>query len=219
MQPAQRLYANAKVRAIHYNDQGQEVDASEYIRRHPTTFHDIDHVDFMSQVRVEYDNNVIVCVNRHPTREWPVHVDAIGGSFNAHAVIDGQVRLEVGDFSQNDFILPPKSGWLVYMPDPSAAVQDEATNAPRPLSVQLNQNYPNPFNSSTVIEFALPQHSFVTLQIFNVSGQLVETLMHKNVKIGTHRCEWDAGNLAGGIYFYRLATDDLVAVKKLLLAR
>jgi hypothetical protein len=203
VQSAQRLYADAKVVSIRYNDQGQEVDASEYIRRHPTTFNNIDDADFMGQVRVEYDNGVVVSVNRHPTREWPVHVEATGGSFNVHAIINGQDVTQVGSFSQSDFILPPVSGWLVYVPDPNAGVEEASGNS-RPLSVQLSQNYPNPFNSSTVIEFTLNQPSNTTLQVFNLAGQLVETLINKKVQTGTTRCEWDAGNLAGGVYFYRL---------------
>ncbi|RPI01818.1 MAG: T9SS C-terminal target domain-containing protein, partial [Calditrichaeota bacterium] len=218
VQPAQRLYANALVKAITYHDQGRQVDASEYIRTHPTTFNNIDHADFMGQVRVEYDNGVIVCVNRHPTREWSVHIESIGGSYNVHAVINGEAVIEVGHFSQSDFILPPAAGWLVYTPDASA-VEETAVSDKRPQSVQLRQNYPNPFNSSTTIEFALPQQAMVKLQIFNMSGQLVETLINQNVQAGINRCRWEAAHHAGGVYFYRLTAGDRVVTRKLLLLR
>jgi len=74
-----------------------------------------------------------------------------------------------------------------------------------PATYSLRQNYPNPFNPSTTIEFSLPQDGIVTLKIYNVLGQEVATLINNaTMDAGTYPVDFNAGNLASGIYFYRL---------------
>jgi len=68
----------------------------------------------------------------------------------------------------------------------------------------LNQNYPNPFNSSTAIEFYLPRSAYTSLKIYNALGQNVSTLAAENLPAGNHKYQWDTGELASGMYFYRL---------------
>jgi len=69
---------------------------------------------------------------------------------------------------------------------------------------RLAQNYPNPFNPTTSISYSLPQDGKVLLQIFNVRGQLVTTLVDQNQAAGDHRINWDAAEQSSGIYFYKL---------------
>ncbi|MCK4856713.1 MAG: T9SS type A sorting domain-containing protein, partial [candidate division Zixibacteria bacterium] len=88
----------------------------------------------------------------------------------------------------------------------------------------LNQNYPNPFNPQTVIEFALPLPSVVTLEVYNIAGQKVATLTDDMMAAGYHRFSFngidDSGNqLASGIYLYRLVTDNFSETKKMLLIK
>lgn len=217
--PAQRLYAQAEVVKILYNDQGEQVDVSEYIRRHPTTYSDINHGDFMSQVRVEYNNGVIVCVNRHPAKAWLVNLGQAGGWFNYHAVIDGKDALAVGSSSRTDYQLPAKSGWVVYSADGPTNVNSEFGSETAPQQFTLGQNYPNPFNSTTRIEFTVPKQAHVSLHVFNLSGQTVATLVDKSLPEGTYSTKLDAGEWAGGMYIYRMTADDFVDSKKLLLIR
>jgi hypothetical protein len=73
---------------------------------------------------------------------------------------------------------------------------------------QLQQNYPNPFNPVTTIEFDLPKSSEVTLKVFNILGEEVATLLSASLLAGTHSLEWDASNLASGVYLYRLQAGD-----------
>jgi flagellar hook assembly protein FlgD len=78
-----------------------------------------------------------------------------------------------------------------------------------PDEVALEQNYPNPFNPSTVIEYAVPDESFVKLTIFNIIGQEVATLVNETLPAGYHSASWNASNVNGGafpsgIYIYRL---------------
>lgn len=83
----------------------------------------------------------------------------------------------------------------------------------------LSQNYPNPFNPSTTIEFDLPKTSAVTLKIFNTLGEDVGTLVSDRLSAGSHSYEWDASNMASGVYIYRLEAGYFVETKKMVLMR
>ena len=76
-----------------------------------------------------------------------------------------------------------------------------------PTEYTLNQNYPNPFNPSTVISFTLPTRSDYTVTIYNVSGQEVANF-NGSAEAGVQEIVWEAGNLASGIYFYRLIAEN-----------
>jgi hypothetical protein len=93
-----------------------------------------------------------------------------------------------------------------------------------PTEFALNQNYPNPFNPTTNISFALPHDSHVLLQVFDVTGALVKTLVDQSVRAGNMQIHWDGTNLTGnkvasGVYLYRLAAGDFVTAKKMVLMK
>jgi hypothetical protein len=88
-----------------------------------------------------------------------------------------------------------------------------------PEAFLLSQNYPNPFNPSTMIEFALPERTFVKLSIFNTLGQEVETLVNEEKQAGIHRIQFNGSNLPSGVYFYRLETSKFVETKKMILMK
>ncbi|MFC2103049.1 DUF1566 domain-containing protein [Bacteroidota bacterium] len=88
-----------------------------------------------------------------------------------------------------------------------------------PNEFKLEQNYPNPFNPSTTISFSLPEDSEVSLKIFNLIGQEVDELVHDNLTAGIYSFIWNAENLTSGIYFYRLETESLSVVKKMIIIR
>jgi hypothetical protein len=88
-----------------------------------------------------------------------------------------------------------------------------------PQTSTLNQNYPNPFNPTTIIEFSLPQSGFVTLNIYNILGEEVATLVSEKLNAGEYKYDWDASSLASGVYLYRIQAGDYVDVKKMVLLR
>ena len=94
-----------------------------------------------------------------------------------------------------------------------------------PDEFALNQNYPNPFNPSTQISFDVPQGGeHIMLNIYNILGQNVSTLVNGVINPGTYTMEWnatdEAGNpVASGIYFYELRSSSFTARKKMLLIR
>ncbi|MGQ9806619.1 MAG: T9SS type A sorting domain-containing protein [Chlorobiales bacterium] len=88
-----------------------------------------------------------------------------------------------------------------------------------PFEYALDQNYPNPFNPVTTIQFSLEKAGKTTLEIYNVLGQKVATLVNGELSAGAHRYQWNASGMASGIYFYRLRSDNFVATKKMVLVK
>ena len=84
---------------------------------------------------------------------------------------------------------------------------------------RLIGNYPNPFNPVTQISFNLKNSGKVLLEIFNIKGQKVDLLIDDFLESGVHTITWEANNMSSGVYFYRLKTDDLNEVKKMVLQK
>jgi hypothetical protein len=88
-----------------------------------------------------------------------------------------------------------------------------------PSEYSLMQNYPNPFNPSTVIEYSIPQSGFVTLEIYNLLGEKVASLVNGMQEAGRYEVNFDASSFASGIYFYNLKSGSFNSVKKMLLMK
>ena len=101
----------------------------------------------------------------------------------------------------------------------SGVVGIEDGSATVPDGIVLEQNYPNPFNPSTTIEYDLKQAAKVTLDVYNLLGEKMLTLVNSKQNAGSHRVAFDAANLASGIYFYKLSADNVSATKKMMLMK
>jgi len=88
-----------------------------------------------------------------------------------------------------------------------------------PNEYVLEQNRPNPFNPITEIRFSLPEASDVCLEIFNIMGQRVQTLVNEPLEAGYHSYTWDASSYASGIYFTRLRAGTFIDTKKMILLK
>jgi hypothetical protein len=85
---------------------------------------------------------------------------------------------------------------------------------------ELQQNYPNPFNPKTVISFGIPVATNVTLKVYDMSGQEVATLFNNEfLSEGLRRVEFDGSNLASGVYFYSIITNEFSDIKKMILVK
>ncbi len=88
-----------------------------------------------------------------------------------------------------------------------------------PISFELQQNFPNPFNPSTRIQYALPNQMQVRLEVFNILGQRVATLINEDKAAGRHEVTFDAVGLSSGIYIYRLQGDSFMETRQMFLVK
>jgi Secretion system C-terminal sorting domain/FG-GAP-like repeat len=91
----------------------------------------------------------------------------------------------------------------------TTGVKQNLTSNDIPQKFELSQNYPNPFNPSTKINFNLPTESNVKIFIYNILGQKVKELINEQVSAGNHTINFNANNLASGIYIYQIVADPL----------
>jgi plastocyanin len=95
----------------------------------------------------------------------------------------------------------------------------EQESLQKPSAFRLSQNYPNPFNAETQIQFDLASTQRISLKIYALTGAEIATLVDGSLPAGRFKVYFDAGNLASGIYFYRLISDHIVATKRMILAK
>ncbi len=88
-----------------------------------------------------------------------------------------------------------------------------------PTKFALHQNYPNPFNPTTVIRYELPSNSMVKLQVFDVLGRVVATVVNEHKEAGIYEAVFNASSLSSGTYFYRLQAGTFVETKKMVLVK
>jgi hypothetical protein len=98
-------------------------------------------------------------------------------------------------------------------------VNPEAVREELPAEFTLNQNYPNPFNPTTVISYELPQAADVRLEVFDIGGRQVATLVNDQVSAGLHTVNFDAGSLSSGVYLYRMKWGSSVLTRKLTILK
>jgi len=112
----------------------------------------------------------------------------------------------------------------VYSPSITLDNEDDETERQLPTEYGLEQNFPNPFNSATTIRYRLPKTDDVTLEFFNILGQLVNTHDFGKQPAGIYSYTWNGSDynnqpLSSGIYFYRLRTGEFVETKKMVLIK
>ena len=88
-----------------------------------------------------------------------------------------------------------------------------------PEKYHIAQNYPNPFNPSTIIEYQLPEQSHIKLTVYDILGREVKTIVNEFKNPGNYKVEFNASDMATGIYFYRIVAGNFTAVKRMLLLK
>lgn len=136
---------------------------------------------------------------------------------NSHSYAETETYVEVTSISNSgptmtcDFFVSP------------ADVEDEFTER-SPSNYSLKQNYPNPFNPTTEIEYFVPRDGHIKLEIFNLLGQKIQTLVDQEQKRGTYTITWDSTSeqktsVSNGIYFYQLSAEDFEKTNKMILLK
>lgn len=107
---------------------------------------------------------------------------------------------------------------------PTSTPDDPGDQPSLPSGFILAQNYPNPFNPTTTISFSIPRKARVSLDVYNILGRKIATIVDKEYPAGNHSSVWDGTTddgraVSSGVYFYRLKTDNYVASKKMVLLK
>lgn len=110
-------------------------------------------------------------------------------------------------------------GFNVLSPDDIITSNEEIVESTIPETFKLHQSYPNPFNPTTTIGYELPQQTDVKLEVFNILGQRIVTLVNETQTSGIHEVTFDASNLSSGVYLYRITTGQFTKSRKMLLVK
>lgn len=140
------------------------------------------------------------------------------GDVNGDGIDDFAFSAFSGEFITSQGVIYIYAGWdeftdVEYEYDPVI-----------PEKYQLEQNYPNPFNLATKISFDIKQHSKVKLEIFNLLGKKITTLINKQLPAGSYNITWNGtdennNTMPSGVYFYQLHTDNHTSSKKMILLK
>jgi photosystem II stability/assembly factor-like uncharacterized protein len=148
-----------------------------------------------------------------------------GNSFNleySQANVYQHIAMEVVRVGVNDWICGyavGDNGTITKYIEVYTITDVKTSTGLLPNEYSLMQNYPNPFNPNTVIEYSIPQSGFVTLEIYNLLGEKVASLVNGMQEAGRYEINFDASNFASGIYFYNLKSGSFNSVKKMLLMK
>jgi len=142
----------------------------------------------------------------------PVHVYTDSGSYQVILTVTDNA----GALSSVEATVRIESS--VGLADAAAAV---------PTNYRMLQNYPNPFNPTTTIHYEIPRDSHVRIDLFDLSGRLINSFVDQRQPAGYYSIHWDASNFSSGVYFYRMQADDpasggaegFSAVKKCILMK
>ncbi|QQS35315.1 MAG: T9SS type A sorting domain-containing protein [Ignavibacteriales bacterium] len=133
--------------------------------------------------------------------------------------VDG-VNIQLEDAVNGTFVKADvKDGSSYVLDNSSINVLKISSDKVVPVEYALEQNYPNPFNPSTTIKFSVPEISNVKLTVYNALGQKVAELVNNTLEAGSYSYSWDASNVASGLYFYELNTNNFSSVKKMMLVK
>jgi len=88
-----------------------------------------------------------------------------------------------------------------------------------PTHFALRQNYPNPFNATTVITYQLPTNSHVALEVYNLLGRRLATLVDERQEAGYRSVVWDASEVSSGLYFYKLTAGEFIETRRMMLVK
>jgi hypothetical protein len=136
--------------------------------------------------------------------DYPLKVQITGtnyGNTKGYLLKQFADNVEVGDIEITD-------GIEVIINNENVSLLKIQLNSRLPANFVLEQNYPNPFNPSTKIKYRVPVRGSVNLKVINSLGQEIATLVHEEKAAGTYEKDFDASNLASGIYFYRIKLID-----------
>ncbi|MBN1559897.1 T9SS type A sorting domain-containing protein, partial [candidate division KSB1 bacterium] len=139
-------------------------------------------------------------------------------NLNNYYLRRGNLTITAKAFDIDGQVSRPDEGVSAQIKLVAASSVDEPQGS-LPTEFRLGQNYPNPFNPQTTIHYRIPVMIHVTLEVFDVTGRKVETLVNGMRPAGSHVVPFAAFNIPGGAYFYILTSADYSAVRKMLVIK
>ncbi len=133
------------------------------------------------------------------------------GSYSFYAVAQNYVDLGGSGVASIYASLTAK-----FYPNNPVGVRETVNN---PVKFSLEQNYPNPFNPTTAIKYSIPQSSKVTIKVFDVLGNEIQTLVNEEKSAGSYELNWNASNLSSGVYYYQMTAGNYISTRKMILLR
>ncbi|MDP6755367.1 MAG: T9SS type A sorting domain-containing protein [Candidatus Marinimicrobia bacterium] len=147
-----------------------------------------------------------------------IHIqDDTGALVLSYDILDDSKWI-LTDSQSQDYVLEG-SGTVTLTGDISTLNLRKSGTEILPDVFALSQNFPNPFNPKTTISIDLPENQYTIISVWAMTGQLVETLHNGELNAGTHNFTFNGGNLASGMYFYRVEAGPYQATKKMLLMK
>lgn len=154
--------------------------------------------DYVDRPIVSYDGGstwILAYPNEELTYNPLLCVDLSDPDFAYFTGVDGIKRLNMGEFT------------------------DVSNDLSMPRNCRLISAHPNPFNASTTIQYSLSEASHVTIEIYDLLGRHIETLVDAEMPAGYHQATWDATDQASGMYFYKIQAGEFTETKKMMLLK
>jgi uncharacterized protein (DUF362 family) len=155
----------------------------------------------------------------------PVATDSVASYMMGNDPEADRFRLPNGNYADNYLKMLSNKGAgtnkmneIQLVGDGADLVTSVKTGQPdtTPKTIVLSDNFPNPFNSSTSINFFLPDRQHVTIKLYSVTGQEIDTLVEGFVPAGHHLLQWNAHNIASGVYFYVMTAGNFRESRKMV---
>jgi PKD repeat protein len=171
------------------------------------TWADINVYDVKIELSVDNGNSWTTIIESTPnTGRYLWQVTAPDSSDQSLIKITNTADNSVNDVSDAVFTIDIVSG-----------IETSEENIPSEFN--LSQNYPNPFNPVTSIKYQVPEASLVSIKVYDLIGREVEVLVNEVKQPGTYQVNFDSGNFASGVYFYKMIAGDFISVKKMNLLK
>lgn len=223
------------------SDYTQRVNASTQLKSYLDVFHEDDNVivlgDFNDEIlQSTNEGNASPYQNFDLDEEYTIVTKSLEEagytSYSSNSMIDhiiisseltdeyfeGTERVENPNYI-GSFLSQTSDHYPVWVRFEWGELVDNETETEIAVGFHLEQNYPNPFNPSTVINYQVPSNGLVTLEVFDLTGRIVATLVNRVMPAGEHQAVFDASGLSSGVYMYRLVAGNQVLTRKMMLIK
>ena len=228
----EKLFAYNKLYAI-----GNLTGENEnYFNNLQSTFEDIANNEIDTLIKKVYSQNAIKCdvskeeyltaiskfdniIQQNPNSEEAVYaeIDIITTALNIDTT-----NSQLGKMGGGKYLVKGTSDYLSKLNDilqSKFGINSEEKEQIIPKEYSLYQNYPNPFNPLTTIKFDIPNDGLITLEIFDILGRRIATLINEYRTAGSYDQVFNASSLASGVYVYKLQAGDFISSKKMILLK